>query len=87
MALHTSKRILLTGGAGNLNQYLFEQFLNDWQDSLCRDKHLAPIKDNIIHLLDNHQMEPLLHDSTFPLYVENDETRYLVCPEFTPCVA
>lgn len=64
-----------------------KQMLNDWRDSFCRDKNLSAIKDNIIHPLDNHLLELLRHDSTFPLYVKNDETRNLVCLEVTTCVA
>jgi len=74
------KRVLVTGGAGFLGSHLCERLLNDGHDVLCIDNFFTGTKDNILHLLDNHNFEVIRHDITFPLYVEVDEIYNLACP-------
>jgi len=74
------KRILITGGAGFLGSHLCERLLNEGNDVICLDNFFTGTKDNISHLMDNHQFELMRHDVTFPLYVEVDEILNLACP-------
>jgi len=77
---HTSKRILITGGAGFLGSHLCERLLAEGHDVLCVDNYFTGTKANIAHLFDNPMFEVMRHDVTFPLYVEVDEIYNLACP-------
>ena len=74
------KRVMVTGGAGFLGSHLCERLLNEGHDVLCVDNYFTGRRANIAHLLDNHNFELMLHDITFPLYVEVDEIYNLACP-------
>jgi UDP-glucuronate decarboxylase len=76
----TAKRVLVTGGAGFLGSHLCERLLERGDEVLCVDNFFSSTRQNVSHLLDNHRMELLRHDVTFPLYVEVDEIFNLACP-------
>jgi len=76
----SSKRILVTGGAGFLGSHLCERLLNEGHEVLCVDNFYTGRKANIAHLLNNPYFEVMRHDITFPLYVEVDEIYHLACP-------
>lgn len=76
----TSKRILVTGGAGFLGSHLCEALLSKGHDVLCIDNYFTGRRANVAHLQDNPQFEIMRHDVTFPLYVEVDEIYNLACP-------
>jgi UDP-glucuronate decarboxylase len=76
----SSKRILVTGGAGFLGSHLCERLLNEGHEVLCVDNFYTGRKANIAHLLNNPYFEVIRHDITFPLYVEVDEIYHLACP-------
>jgi UDP-glucuronate decarboxylase len=76
----SSKRILVTGGAGFLGSHLCERLLNEGHEVLCVDNFYTGRKANITHLLNNPYFEVIRHDITFPLYVEVDEIYHLACP-------
>jgi UDP-glucuronate decarboxylase len=76
----TSKRILVTGGAGFLGSHLCERLLADGNDVLCVDNYFTGRRANVEHLLGNSRFEAMRHDVTFPLYVEVDEIYNLACP-------
>ncbi len=76
----TGKRVLVTGGAGFLGSHLCECLLDRGHDVLCVDNFFSSSRHNVAHLLDNHRLELLRHDITFPLYVEVDEIFNLACP-------
>jgi len=80
MRLDTTKRVLVTGGAGFLGSHLCQRLLEDGCDVLCVDNFYTGAKKNIAHLLDHPQFELMRHDVTFPLYVEVDEIYNLACP-------
>src|SRR6202042_1514159 len=75
-----TKRILVTGGAGFLGSHLCERLLSSGHEVLCVDNFFSSTRRNILHLLDNNNMELMRHDVTFPLYVEVDEIYNLACP-------
>ncbi|MBC58430.1 MAG: NAD-dependent epimerase/dehydratase family protein [Confluentimicrobium sp.] len=76
----TSKRVLVTGGAGFLGSHLCETLLDAGNDVLCVDNYFTGRRTNVRHLLDNPRFEIMRHDVTFPLYVEVDEIYNLACP-------
>jgi UDP-glucuronate decarboxylase len=76
----SSKRILVTGGAGFLGSHLCERLLASGHEVLCVDNYFTGSRDNIRHLLSNRRFEMVRHDITFPLYVEVDEIYNLACP-------
>jgi UDP-glucuronate decarboxylase len=76
----TSKRILVTGGAGFLGSHLCEALLQRGHDVLCIDNYFTGRRANVEHLLDNPRFEVMRHDVTFPLHVEVDEIYNLACP-------
>ena len=75
-----SKRILVTGGAGFLGSHLCERPLSSGHEVLCVDNFFSSTRRNIIHLLDNNNIELMRHDMTFPLYIEVDEIFNFACP-------
>jgi UDP-glucuronate decarboxylase len=80
MPIDTTKRVLVSGGAGFLGSHLCERLLERGDEVLCVDNFFSSTRRNIAHLLDNRRMELLRHDVTFPLYVEVDEIFNLACP-------
>jgi len=80
MTITTAKRVLVSGGAGFLGSHLCERLLERGHEVLCVDNFFSSTRHNVAHLLDNHRMEMLRHDVTFPLYVEVDEIFNLACP-------
>ena len=76
----TSKRILVTGGAGFLGSHLCERLLAQGHEVICADNYFTGSKANIAHLLDHPYFELMRHDVTFPLYVEVDEIYNMACP-------
>lgn len=74
------KRVMVTGGAGFLGSHLCERLLDDGHDVICLDNFFTGTKENIEHLLNQHNFELMRHDVTFPLYIELDEIYNLACP-------
>lgn len=74
------KRILVTGGAGFIGSHLCERLLSEGNDVMCLDNYFSSSKDNVRHLLDNHNFELVRHDVTVPYYAEVDEVYNLACP-------
>ncbi len=76
----STKRILITGGAGFLGSHLCDKLIGQGHEVLCVDNFFTGTRKNIEHLLDNKRFEMMRHDVTFPLYVEVDEIYNLACP-------
>lgn len=76
----STKRILITGGAGFLGSHLCERLLKEGHEVLCVDNFYTGRRINIIHLASNPMFEVLRHDICFPLYVEVDDIYNLACP-------
>jgi len=76
----SSKRILITGGAGFVGSHLCETLLAQGHEVICADNYFTGTKANIAHLLSNPFFELMRHDVTFPLYVEVDEIYNMACP-------
>lgn len=78
------KRVLVTGGAGFIGSHLCEYLLQNGNDVICLDNYFTGSKDNIRHLLGNHNFEVVRHDVTTPYYAEVDEIYNLACPASPP---
>jgi UDP-glucuronate decarboxylase len=78
--MHTTRRVLVTGGAGFVGSHLCERLLERGDEVLCIDNFFTGARANVAHLLSNPGFELLRHDVTFPLYVEVDEIYNLACP-------
>ena len=76
----TTRRVMVTGGAGFLGSHLCERLLERGDDVLCVDNFFTGTKENVAHLLPHARFELMRHDVTFPLYVEVDEIFNLACP-------
>ena len=74
------KRILVTGGAGFIGSHLCERLLNEGNEVICLDNYFTGSKQNIKHLLGNHNFELVRHDIASPYFVEVDEIYNLACP-------
>jgi UDP-glucuronate decarboxylase len=77
---NTTKRILVTGGAGFLGSHLCERLIAEGHNVLCVDNYFTGRKENVGHLLDDPHFEAMRHDVTHPLFVEVDEIYNLACP-------
>jgi UDP-glucuronate decarboxylase len=76
----STKRVLVTGGAGFLGSHLCERLIADGHNVLCVDNYFTGRKENVVHLLDDPNFEAMRHDVTHPLFVEVDEIYNLACP-------
>lgn len=76
----STKRILVTGGAGFVGSHLCEKLLSQGHEVICADNYFTGTKANIAHLLSHPFFELMRHDVTFPLYVEVDEIYNMACP-------
>jgi UDP-glucuronate decarboxylase len=76
----SSRRILVTGGAGFIGSHLCRRLLERGEDVLCVDNFYTGRKANLQGLIGNPYFEILRHDITFPLYVEVDQIYNLACP-------
>ncbi len=73
-------RILITGGAGFIGSHLCDRLIAEGNDIVCLDNYFTGSKNNIRHLLDNHNFELVRHDVTIPFHAEVDEIYNLACP-------
>lgn len=78
--MSTSKRILVTGGAGFLGSHLCKRLLNDGHEVICMDNFFTGRRRNIAPLLDNQNFELMRHDVIDPFKVEVDWIFNLACP-------
>lgn len=73
-------RILVTGGAGFIGSHLCERLLNEGNEVIALDNFFTGRRENIVHLLDNHQFELIRHDVTEPILLEVEQIYNLACP-------
>ena len=76
----SSRRILVTGGAGFIGSFLCERLLAQGDEVLCVDNFFTGRRGNVAHLLGDPRFELLRHDVTLPLHVEVDQIYNLACP-------
>ncbi|MBF0525769.1 MAG: SDR family oxidoreductase [Deltaproteobacteria bacterium] len=78
--MFSSKRVLVTGGAGFLGSHLCDRLVAEGHDVLCLDNFFTGNKNNIIHLIGRQNFELIRHDLVHPIYLEVDEVYNLACP-------
>jgi UDP-glucuronate decarboxylase len=76
----TSRRILVTGGAGFIGSHLCERLLERGDEILCVDNFYTGTRHNVHQLMSGPRFELMRHDVCFPLYVDVDEIFNLACP-------
>ena len=80
MSNTTSKRILVTGGAGFIGSHLCNRLVEEGNDVICLDNFFTGSKSNIEQLLDFHNFELIRHDVTELILLEVDQIYNLACP-------
>jgi UDP-glucuronate decarboxylase len=80
----SSKRILVTGGAGFLGSHLCDRFVAEGHDVICLDNFFTSQKSNVAHLLKKPNFELIRHDITHPILLEVDEIYNMACPASPP---
>ena len=80
----TSKRVLVTGGAGFIGSHLCARLIEAGNQVLCVDNFFTGTRANVGALLGHPQFELMRHDVTFPLFVEVDEIYNLACLTVRP---
>jgi UDP-glucuronate decarboxylase len=73
-------RILVTGAAGFLGSHLTDRLLRDGHEVIGVDNLFTGNKANLREALQNSNFTFLLHDVTFPLYLEIEGIFNLACP-------
>jgi UDP-glucuronate decarboxylase len=76
----STRRILVTGGAGFLGSHLCERLVQQGHDVICLDNFFTSQKSNVAHLLTHANFELIRHDITQPIWLEVDEIYNLACP-------
>ena len=76
----TSKRILVTGGAGFIGSHLCKRLVEEGNDVICLDNFFTGSKGNIGGLLDYHNFELIRHDVVQEILLEVDQIYNLACP-------
>jgi UDP-glucuronate decarboxylase len=76
----SSRRILVTGGAGFLGSHLCDRLLDAGHDVLCLDNFFTGSKANVRHLRDHSRFEVMRHDIVQPVLLEVDWIFNFACP-------
>lgn len=79
-AHYSSKKVLVTGGAGFLGSHLCDRLIGAGHDVICLDNFFTGSKNNIAHLLKHPRFEWMRHDVIEPIRIEVDEIFNLACP-------
>ena len=76
----SSKRIVVTGGAGFLGSHLCDRLLSSGDEVICLDNFFTGSKNNVTHLLSNPRFEIIRHDLVHPILLEVDQIYNFACP-------
>lgn len=73
-------RVLVAGAAGFLGSHLCDRLLADGNQVVGLDNYLTGRKQNISHIMNNHNFEIIRHDVTDPIKIEVEAIYNLACP-------
>ncbi len=76
----SSKRILVTGGAGFLGSHLCDRLIADGAEVICLDNFFTGTRKNVAHLIGHPRFEVVRHDVEQHFTMEVDEIFHLACP-------
>lgn len=76
----SSKRVLITGGAGFIGSHLCQRVLMDSNEVICLDNYFTASRANLLNLMNHPHFERVRHDVTEPMNFEVDEIYNLACP-------
>ena len=76
----SSKRVLVTGGAGFIGSHLCERLLADGHEVICLDNYFTGRRENIAHLLPHPRFELIRHDVVQPILLEAEQIYNFACP-------
>jgi UDP-glucuronate decarboxylase len=76
----SSKRILVTGGAGFIGSHLCGRLLEQGHEVICLDNYFTGSKRNVEHLTGNPRFETIRHDVTDSILMEVEQIYNLACP-------
>jgi len=68
----STKRVLITGGAGFLGSHLCDRYLDEGYKVICMDNLLTGSAENISHLMGNEDFEFIKHDVTNFIHVQGE---------------
>ena len=68
----STKRVLITGGAGFLGSHLCDRYLEKGYQVICMDNLLTGSAENISHLMGNEDFEFIKHDVTNFIHVQGE---------------
>lgn len=68
----STKRVLITGGAGFLGSHLCDRYIKEGYEVICMDNLLTGSADNIAHLMGNEAFRFIKHDVTNFIHVSGD---------------
>jgi len=80
----STKRILVTGGAGFLGSHLCERLLGEGHEIICLDNFFTGRRTNVAHLIGQPGFELVRHDVIDPFKFEVDHIYNLACPASPP---
>lgn len=82
--MSSSKKILVTGGAGFIGSHLCRRLLADGHKIICVDNFFTGRRANLEDLLPNPNFDVIEHDIINPISVEVDQIYNLACPASPP---
>ena len=76
----SSKRNLITGGAGFVGSHLVDRLMAAGEEVICLDNYFTGRKANVAQWIGHPNFELLRHDVTEPIRLEVDRIWHLACP-------
>ena len=76
----SSKRNLITGGAGFVGSHLVDRLMAAGEEVICLDNYFTGRKANVAQWIGHPNFELIRHDVTEPIRLEVDRIWHLACP-------